>query len=506
MVGVAGVVWWTGGAPTVEPPAEVEPPPVADHPDVIFLMWDTVRADRLSAYGHQRPTTPNLERLAEGARLYERAQSPAMWTVPAHASMFTGLSVPTHGARVGWLWLDGHHLTLAEHFAASGYATVAWSANPYLSPATNLLQGFDEVRLTWMGEDAAPCAAATRSKLLPDDASVAIAPAYAGDSEGWEEHLTLGKDCAQRGTEALLDLLDSHDEPVFAYVNLLEAHHPRVPSLGSRQAVLTEELLHRGLATDGSLRRLMGAMEGKESFSPEELDALFGVYDASIRDLDDALGELLDGLEARHALDDTIIVVVGDHGEHLGEDGMFDHRWSVHQALLHVPLVVHGPGVTGERVAEPVSTMGLYGTLPALAGLPAPSASAPSLDDRGPVFSALVAPTPRIPEVMATWPDLPPNRWKVKLGAVVDGPLKLVRSDRGAEALFDVVADPMQTAPLDRPDEAKRLGALLATWRKTESRYDKSLRTPDDRPGRPMEQDAATREQLEALGYFTEDP
>ncbi len=500
MLGVAGVVWWTsgGGGPIVEP----EPGAESRRPDVVVLLWDTVRADRLSAYGHDRPTTPNLERLARGARLYERAQSPAMWTVPAHGSVFTGLSVPTHGARVGWLWLDEHHLTLAEHFGAAGYTTFAWSANPYLSPATNLLQGFDDVRLTWLGDEAAPCAAATRSKLLPGDASVALAPAYQGDAEGWAEHLTLGKDCALRGTDALLDVLDRSDEPVFAYLNLLEAHHPRVPSLGARQAVLREEQIRAGLATDGSLRRLMGAMEGRESFTNEEIDALLGVYDASLRDLDQSLGRLLDGLERRQALDETIIVVVGDHGEHFGEDGRFDHRWSVHQALLHVPLVVHGPGLAAERVKEPVSTMGLFGTLPQLAGIGAPRSDAPTLEGRGAVYSALVAPTPRLPEVMTTWPDLPPRRWQVRYGAVVDGPLKFVRDDQGRESLYDVVSDPGQVTALDRPDDAARLGKLLASWRRSQPRYDPSRRTTEDRPGRPLEQDDATRAQLEALGYL----
>ncbi len=509
MVGVAGLMWWNGSweepplGPAVAHRDDAAPPIVAKaRPDVLFILWDTVRADRVSAYGHDRPTTPHLERLARGARLYERAQSPGMWTVPAHGSMFTGLSVPSHGARVGWLWLDEHHTTLAEHFREHGYATLAWSANPYLSPATNLLQGFDDVRLTWLGDDAAPCAAATRGKLLPEDASVAMSPAFQGDAEGWAEHLTVAKDCAPRGMEAVLEALDQHDEPVFAYVNLLEAHHPRLPSLASRQAVLPEGLLKEGLHTDGSLRRLMGAMEGKESFTDAENQALLGVYDASLRDLDDALGQLLDGLEARQALHDTVVVVVSDHGEHFGEDGRYDHRWSVHQALLHVPLVVHGPGIAAEQVAEPVSTMGLYGSLPALAGLPMPRPDAPTLDARGPVFSALVAPTPRLPEVMATWPDLPPRRWQVRYGAVVDGPLKLIRDDRGGESLFDVLADPLQTRPLARPADSQRLGEMLATWRRTQPPYDRSKRTAADQPGQPMKEDAATREQLQALGYM----
>ena len=513
-VGVALVGWWllpeppATPAPPSTPPVSPAPKPEpasapAAAPDVVILLWDTVRADRLSLYGHSRPTSPTLARLAARGQVYTRAVSAGMWTVPAHASMFTGLPVLSHGARVGWLWLDHHHTTLAEHFREHGYRTWAWSANPYLSPSTNLLQGFDDVRLTWQGDDAVPCAQATRGKLIERDRSMEIAPSFPATSEGWAEHLTVAKDCAPLGVDALLKALDESDAPLFAYVNLLEAHHPRLPSLAARQAVLDAETVERGLQTDGSLKRLMGAMEGKASFTDAEHQDLLGVYDASLRDLDDALAALVAGLDTRGALDDTVIVVVGDHGEHFGEAGMYDHRWSVHQALLHVPLVVVGPGVPPATIDAPVSTAGLYGTLPKLAGLPAPAVSYPvaSLDDRGPVFAALVAPTPRLAEVERAWPDLDPHRWRRRYGVIIDGRLKLTRDDEGVDVLHDIVADPLQTRPLD-PASAPGLGEALLAWRRGAPRFDPALRTPADRPGRPMEVDAETRAQLEALGYM----
>jgi arylsulfatase A-like enzyme len=496
---------WSEPAPP-EPAPAAEVPKGKKRPDVIVLLWDTTRADRLSVYGHDRATTPWLEALASEAKVYDRAISPGMWTVPAHASMFTGLPAPSHGAKVGWLWLDGHHTTLAEHFGAHGYRTFAWSANPYLSPATNLLQGFDEVKLTWEGPPAEGCAKATRAKLIERDQSVTMSPGWPGKGKGWPEHLTLTKDCAVDGVAAVLAELDASDEPVFAYVNLLEAHHPRIPSAHARSEVLEPELMEAGLSTDGSLRRLMGAMEGVQAFEPEEIEALKGVYDAALRDLDDATGELLKGLESRGALRDTVVVVVGDHGEHFGEDGMYDHRWSVHQALLHVPLIVHYPaGLAAGRVSEPVSTAGLYGTLPALAGLPAPSVSyeVPTLDPPERVFSALVAPTPRLPLVLDTWPNLPRDRWSKRYQVVIEGTDKYVRDDQGGQALFDLATDPGEQTNLapQRPDQARERLGVLQAWQRGLPRFSKQLRTPDDRPGRPMEQDDETRAMLEALGY-----
>ena len=505
---VTQVACWRAPAPELPPEPEAEAP-AEKRPHVVILLWDTTRADRLSLYCHEVPTTPRLEALAESSRVFDRALSPGMWTVPSHASMFTGLPAPSHGARVGWLWLDHRHLTLAEHFGAHGYRTFAWSANPYLAPATNLLQGFDEVRLTWSGDDAQACAAATHAKLIERDRSVAMAPAWPGDGEGWPGHLTVAKDCAPGGVDALLEHIDGADAPVFAYLNLLEAHHPRIPSLASRQAVSSPELLERGLLTDGSLRRLMGAMEGMQSFAPDEIEALEGVYDASLRDLDDATGRLIDGLSARGLLDDTVLVVVGDHGEHFGEGGMFDHRWSVHEALLHVPLLVRYPrGLPSGRVSEPVSTRGLFGTLPALAGLPEPEVAhpVPNLSPSGSVFSALVAPTPRLPAVLQTWPGLSPDRWKRRFQVVRDGHDKLVRDDQGQRWLYDLSADPEQLVDLapTRVERANALEGQLKAWQRSLPRYDRRQRGPNDRPGRPMEQDADTRAMLEALGYTGE--
>ena len=121
-----------------------------------------------------------------------------MWTVPSHGSLFTGLPTASHGAKVGWLWLDDHYTTLAEWFGGSGYDTFAWSSNPYVSDQTNLLQGFDTV--LYRGGATRPRSVRRRpdGKLLPDDRSVEIAPGWqppAGHAgEGWPEHLTAYKD------------------------------------------------------------------------------------------------------------------------------------------------------------------------------------------------------------------------------------------------------------------------------------------------------------------------
>lgn len=498
-------------APEAPPPAEVAPASASGRaPNVLVVLWDTVRADRLSLYGHPRPTSPALDAFAREAAVFERAYSPGMWTVPAHGSLFTGLPTSSHGAKVGWLWLDGHHVTIAEHLADHGYATFAWSSNPYLSEQTNLLQGFATTRFAWRAPDADACAAETRGKLIPTDRSAEIAPGWAPDPsrKGWPEHLVLHKDCAGRAVDTFLAWRREvpADQPWFAYVNLLEAHHPRIPSASSRAAVAEPALVERSLATDGSLFRLMAAMEGKASFSAEELEALAAVYDGALRDLDAATERLIAALRADGVLDDTIVVVTSDHGENLGDHGMFDHRWDLHRPLVHVPLVIRYPrAMDAVRVAEPVSTGDLFGTLLGLTGLPAP-AGGPALSPLGVregVVSELEASTPRLPEIRAAFPDLPKDRWKARWRLLIDGPLALTRSDAGALALHDLVADPAQANDLSgsRPADVERLAAALQAWERARPKYDPRARAATDRPGQPLRPDDDVAGQLEALGY-----
>ena len=490
-------------------PRSVEVP--AERPNVVVVMWDTVRADRMSLYGHTRATTPHVDAWARSAKVYERAISPGMWTVPAHASLFTGKMPTTHGANADWIWLDDHHQTLAEQLKEHGYATWAYSSNPYVSDRSHLLQGFEEVAYSWRGPLAEATGAATRAKLLPEDASVELGPNWPKEASGrgWPEHLTSHKDGAPVGVETFLEWVDSReraDTPFFAYLNFLEAHHPRVPTLEAREAILTEEELAAGLATDASLFRIFSAMEGKGALSDEENAAMAGVYDATLVDLDRATGALLEGLERRGITEDTVVVLVSDHGEHLGEHGLYDHRWSLHEPLVHVPLVISWPGhISAGREARPVSTLGLFASLLDWTGTPTPAGVETSgLDvpkDR--VHAELVAPMPRHASVRNAFTDLDPKRWSRRFHGVYEGSWKLLRASDGRHRLYDLGSDPAERydrADTDR-DRAKTMNAHGRTWQSVLPTYDASLRGAEDHPRPALRPDDPERARLEALGY-----
>lgn len=504
----------------------------ARRPNVLLVLWDTVRADHLTPYGYAaRPTTPRLDAFARESTLYERATSRGMWTLPSHAAMFTGLAESTHGAVARTYWLDNHHQTLAERLGAAGWDTFAFSANIIVSPEGNLLQGFDTVESSYPRPDARrgrylrAAREHTASKLLPDDASNEIAPGFRGsDAERWDR--ARFKDAGPVAHRALVDWLAERPgagagAPWFAYLNLMEAHSPRIPSLAARQAVIgDEDLIALGLRTDASVFALMEWTVGKREMTPDQIRAVEAVYDASLRDLDDATGDLLDDLRARGILDDTVVIVVADHGELLGEHRAFEHRWAVWDPLLHVPLLVRYPAAfaPGRRVAERVSTGDLFSTVVELAGLPrVPGVESASLVGRAAfepaVVSQMLDPFSSMAARMhETYPDVDLT-WVTRTSCVAYGQddWKLVYWSTDRHELYDLSTDPGERVNryATEPGRAAALEDALLAFEDRLTPYDPTLRDAHDlrmvrrneKRFTPSNADSPEAQALAALGY-----
>lgn len=519
-------------APAPEPaPAPDASAPAEGRPNVLIVVWDTVRADRMSLYGHTRPTTPKLEAFAREAVVYERATAPGMWTLPSHASMFTGLRATTHGASASWRWLDHRFETLAETLGAAGYQSIALSSNLIASPMTNLTQGFDIVRTTFPQQNprAVPKAftegakRATQAKLIARDRSTEISPGFGGSqADKWGK--SVYKDAAPVLHQELMRFLDQRKEtgPWFAYVNMMEAHSPRVPSLSARERLLTPEELELGLATDASLFALNEYIVGKREYTTEELAAIAGVYDASILDLDDATGALFDDLRARGVLDDTLVVLVADHGEALGEHQRFEHRWSVFEQLLHVPLVVRYPErFPAARVTDRVSTADVYATVLDVAGVtpPAELETSHTLAGRTAyapfVVTQMLDPfASQLASMQKAYPELDTSPWERTYCAIYEGAHKLIHPSDGEPMLFDVGADPAESHDLHAAEVATvdRLTKALGDWEASLVTYDPTQRTKRDgargqKGGKAQEAEMtpAECEQLKMLGYLSGD-
>jgi arylsulfatase A-like enzyme len=357
-VTTAGVV---GRRPFVERAALSDLPAAPEGaPNVLLLILDTVRAKSLGLYGYERATTPHLSAFARNGLVFERAVATAPWTLPSHASVFTGRF--PHQLSADWEEpLDDAHATLAEVLGSSGYQTAGFVANLlYGSYVHGLSRGFVHY------EDYPVSVGQT---VL----SSSLGRALAGTTTfhrllGYED--LLNRKPAGVIVDAFLDWIDGREErPYFAFLNLFDAHEPYLPP--PPFDTLFGPTGPRPLSREVSLKRDTRARRpAKWIMTPEEFQIELNAYDGAIAYLDSELGRLFETLEARGELDNTLVVVTSDHGEQHGEHRLFGHLNSLYAPLLHVPLLIAGPGVPVGRLEGTVSLRDLPATILDLVSAP----------------------------------------------------------------------------------------------------------------------------------------
>jgi arylsulfatase A-like enzyme len=280
------------------------------HPNLLVIVMDTVRADRLSSFGYARPTTPELDAFAREAIRFPRFYAPAPWTLPSHASLFTGSFPARHGATQEHWSLARRHATLAEVLRDAGYATFAASANPVVGPVSQLDQGFAVFREVWRES----------SKVF--EGGPAAHP-------------------VNRSFAAFLRDAD-RERPFFAFLNYMDAHRPYTPPIEFLARFARARPSSIAAARVGSRVWTELYLEGPGP--PEDVRLISDLYDAELAFLSASIGALLDELRRDGRYDATLVAITSDHGEHLGEHGLFDHVFSLYEPLLHVPLLLRLPG------------------------------------------------------------------------------------------------------------------------------------------------------------------
>jgi arylsulfatase A-like enzyme len=303
-------------------------------PNIILVVMDTLRRDRLETYGYARPTSPHLERLAQRGVTFDAAYSTSSWTWPSTASILTGLHPEEHGV-VGATscYLADELVTLAESLQQEGFTTAAWSGNPLIVPDKNFDQGFEFYEYA---------KAVTRKSRVFMPAALE-----------WLESMA--------GTR------------FFMYLHLTDPHAPLAPRPQGR-ALLAADVPadFSPKAIDGYVQPLRdgcgftenGAIDTDRCVPPSAQDAISDLYDACVWTGDHWVGRLVATLERLELIDETLIVFTSDHGEELFDHGLVTHGHGLHEELVGVPLVFAGPGIPhGERVTQVVSNRHLGPTL-----------------------------------------------------------------------------------------------------------------------------------------------
>ncbi len=371
---LAGSLW--GGDRLKESRERARPLP-SDRPlNVILIVLDAVAAGHVNLYGYERPTSPTLVDLADRGIRFDSVQSTSSWTLPSHASMFTGRW--PHELSAGWRTpLDRTHTTLAEFLSLEGYATAGFVANTqYCASDSGLGRGFTEYH-----DFIFPYLAGLRMAVLvnrplqglrwldaflENQLDLPTSQLYA-ECISWL--LISDRKGAQSINDQFLDWLARRpqDRPFFAFLNYFDAHWPYE---------LPPERIHRfGIGPrNGRQKALIDNWWSldKHGVSPQELAFVFDAYDDCVADLDEQLGRLFDELDRKGDLERTWVIVVSDHGESFGEHpGVFCHGTSLYQTELHVPLLIIPPARTASKqiVTETVSLRDMATTIVDLTGL-----------------------------------------------------------------------------------------------------------------------------------------
>jgi arylsulfatase A-like enzyme len=473
LVAVIGVPFWQQWADARATPTS-QSLAAADAPNVLFVTLDTVRAHNVSVYGYSRRTTPNLERLAASGVCFTRAITPAPWTLPAHASMFTGRF--PHELAVSWdRPLSTEYPTLAGTLAREGYNTAGFIANNYCCQREfGLSRGFahyEDFPLSF------------GQLLLSSDLTRSVCNQPRVRSlvyrlGGRHPHDRLNRKTAATITGDFLNWLSRQDQrPFFAFLNYIDAHTPYLPP-----PPFDEQFGPRRPPVDFS-QPSYEEMLDRSKLSPREIQGELDAYDGAIAHIDEQLEVVFEGLRRlnRH---NTLIVITSDHGELFGEHGLFCHGNSLYWPLLNVPLVMVWPGhlPAGTRVVRPVSLRDLPSTMVDLLGCreraPFPGASLARCWDES---ARVAADEPLLTEVdpgpagecpcpgcggrgmmlaeVEPGVTIPVRDWypnaKEAMQSLILGSKHYIRIASGREELYDIETDPLEAHNLAGSSEAK---------------------------------------------------
>jgi arylsulfatase A-like enzyme len=450
-------------------------------PQVILIVLDTVRADRLSLYSNHT-TTKNLEAFSQGALVFENCVAPAPHTVPSHASIFTGLYPGEHGSH-GNLSAEKRNIfgfpvinplsekfsTLAEILADNGYKTAGIVSNAViLNPELRLDQGF-QIADTSMNIGHIYQAYAFRPILHLFSYISNLYPKY-----------TLSYRTADDITRESINILKRiYSNPFFLFINYLDAHEPYRPPRPFHGYFL-EKTFPQIYRLEQYLRRFIVKKYNRKDWISYQLSQ----YDGEIAYLDTQLGKLFSSLKEMGMYDASLIIVTSDHGELFGTHGFFGHKTPMYEGEIRVPLIIKFPfSKQVGREKKMISLCDLYPTILSICGLPIPD------DISGKAFGDNSSPT------ASEFYNFGIGEHRI----IYNGKYKFMRYEyQNDPELYDLDKDPKEHENLIEklPGITALMGKRLNDWEKAHK--PKHVLSPDE--GATTSE--LMKEQLKALGYI----
>jgi uncharacterized sulfatase len=311
--------------------------------NIVWIVYDSLRADRTSISGYEHPTTPNFQRIASrpSGEAFTNTIAHAIWSLPSSASMLTGTPPSYHNAGLENDVLPEEIPTVPGRLSEHGWRTVGLSGNSYFTEETGLDRGFDEF---------------TRLRTVPLRESNLLSVAgpwtllkfllnlnrhsggYTTDVRRHSANYLVNEIAKRQLTDLYRD-----DSPFFFYAHFPGAHHPYAPPKPFRDRFLEAYDLPPA-AAETAVERTTDIYEeianGCE-FTSTEWEAISAMYDASVAYSDSLAGDLFDHIE-RHSDGETVVVLTADHGDLLGEQDLLSHKLVLHDAVVNVPMVVYG--------------------------------------------------------------------------------------------------------------------------------------------------------------------
>ncbi|MEP7008855.1 MAG: sulfatase-like hydrolase/transferase [Acidobacteriota bacterium] len=477
--------------PPAKAAAEAATRSAAKRPNLILISIDTLRADRLGCYGGPHPASPAIDAMAHEGTRFANAYAAAPWTLPSHMTMMTGLYPSAHGVNPDRRQFAGIQNS-SERFQIRGSDKLATLAE----------------RLSRLGY---------RTAAITEGGWVA---AKFGFDQGFDRYVAHDDDNLDQGTQRLaLEWLATQPEtsekpgsdarPFFLFLHTYQVHQPyhQPPPYDA----LFVALGHRGYALPNVSLPLAVLDKFKDgSFPPtaSDVEAFRARYDGEVRHSDAFVGHLVELLQTTGLEKDTIVLLTSDHGEELFDHGGFDHGETLYDEVLHVPMILWGPGrIPGAKIAQgPVGSIDILPTLVELAGGTTTGPNVPPVQGESLVPLLLGKSAPPAGRLLfaegftTAFHHTLDTDASIPLAAVREGGSELILHASNPESveLFDLTHDPAEAHNLaaERPEAVARLRQAIAAWQSESARLHAQFGNATEKL------DPETEKRLKALGYL----